>query len=104
MATLAEIMEADLEAQIGELATSYTFDGVTASGSLSDLSRQKGMELDGYMPGRTARLTIVLSDHASPPVENDSRLVTVASVTYRVSQREDSPNGIESTLTLTKQN
>lgn len=104
MATLAETMEADLEAQISELPTSYTFDSVTASGSFTDLTRQKGMELDGYMAGKTGRLTIILSDHASPPVENDSRLVTVNSVDYRVSQREDSPNGVEATLTLTKQN
>lgn len=104
MPTVAEIMEDDLQAQIDELPTSYTFDGVTADGSFTDLSRNKGMELEGYMAGKEGRLTIVLSDHASPPVENDSRLVTISGVSYRVDGRDDSPNGVEATLALRKSN
>lgn len=97
-------MEDDLQAQISELPTDFTFDSVSYTGSFTDLRQEKGMELDGYLGGEEGRLTIVLSDFASPPVENDSRLVTIASVDYRVAVREDSPNEVEATLTLRKQN
>ncbi len=97
-------MAADLAAQIAELPTAFTFDGGSYTGSFTDLRQEKGMELDGYLGGEEGRLTIVLGDFASPPVENDSRLITIASVTYRVAVREDSPNGVEATLALRKQN
>ena len=97
-------MASDFAAQAAELPTSYTFDSVAATGSFTDLRQEKGMQMDGYLGQEEGRLTILLADHVTPPVENDPRLITIASVTYRVSVREDSPNGVEATLSLRKSN
>ena len=104
MATLAQIMAADVRSQIDDLPTAFVFASVNHTGSLTDLRQEKGMELDGYTANEDCRLTVVLADFASQPIENDTRLITIAGTTYRVSVREDSPNGAEAVLTLRKQN
>ena len=104
MATLAEIMEDDLQAQRDELPTTITFDTASYTVSSEDFRNSDGMELDGYLASKEGRVTIVLSEFDSPPIENDPRLITISGLTYRVATRENSANGIEATLTLRKQN
>lgn len=97
-------MAADLAAQRDELPTTITFDSASYTVSSDDFRNADGMELDGYLAAKEGRITIVLSEFASPPVENDPRLITIDSVNYRVADRTNSPNGVEATLTLRKQN
>lgn len=97
-------MEDDLQAQRDELPTTITFDSSSYTVSSEDFRNSDGMELDGYMASKEGRITIVLSEFASPPVENDTRLIVISGVNYRVAARDNSPNGVEATLTLRKQN
>lgn len=100
-------MAADLEAQTAELPTAFTFDSVAYTASSDSLRSEDAMGLDGYTAHKTRTIRVALSQFASvaaQPAENDSRLLTIDSVNYRVALRDDIGNGVEVDLHLRKQN
>lgn len=104
MATLAEMFEADLEAQRDELPTAFTFNSTIYTGSVNDLRESKEQEDAGYLPQSEIELVVVLSDFASVPVENDTRLLTLGGVAYRVASVTTNADTISATLGLRRSN
>lgn len=104
MATLAEILEADLKAQRDELPTAFTFDATSYTGSVNDLRESKDQEDSGYLLQSELELVVVLSDFASVPVENDTRLITLGGVSYRVVSVTTNADTISATLGLRRSN
>ena len=104
MATLAQIMEDDLQAQRDELPVSFTFDSASYTGSRNDLRESKEQEDAGYLAQSEIELVIVLSEFASPPVENDTRLITMGGVIYRVASVMTGADTVSATLGLRKSN
>lgn len=104
MATLTEIYEDDLQAQRDELPVSFTFNSASYTGSVNDIRESKEQEDAGYLPQSELELVIVLSDFASVPTENDTRLITLGGVSYRVASVTTSADTISATLGLRRSN
>ena len=82
--TLAEINAADFIAQRAELPTAFTFDSVNLTGMRTDTRQNNEMQPGGYDPQSDAELMVLLADFASAPVAQDTRLLNMGGVDYRI--------------------
>lgn len=104
MATLAEIMEDDLQAQRDDLPVAFTFNSLSYTGSMNDLRESKEQEEAGYLPQSELELVVVVSDFVSMPVENDTRLISLGGIDYRVASVTTGADTVSATLGLRRSN
>lgn len=101
MATLAQIFAADEAAQRDDgIPLTFTFASSTYTASATDFRNAKEEQDAGYLMQSDAELRIILSEFASPPVPNDTRLLTINSVSYRVNGVTYGQDTVSATLAL----
>ena len=98
--SVSEIYAAEFAAQRDEMPTTFTFNSVNYTGSLTDLKLEQEMRDEGYLSGADAELTIALGDFTTAPTVLD--YVTIGGTEYRVEERTDSLDGVIAKLTLKK--
>lgn len=100
--SLATEMSADVAQLKVDVGVNVTLGAQTVSCVLNSQRRELEMQDAGYLSEIAVELLTVLADWTTAPSVNDK--LTVAGVSYRVLAREDSANGILSTLRLAKVN
>jgi len=100
MATLAEIFQADFDAMTSELPTTITFGAQSGTCSFTELRESKQQQDAFYQEQGDAEATIDPSDFNPAIALNDT--VTIASVSYRVSELITCPSGATQRLVLVR--
>jgi len=100
--SLATEMDADIDSLKTEIGILVTSSAASVTCVFNRIERRLDMGDAGYLDNRDAEIVTVLGDWATAPTVNDR--VTISSIGYRVLTRQDSVNGILSTLGLTKSN
>lgn len=100
--SLATEMDADVDSLKSEIGVSVTLGAQTVTCVFNRIERRLDMGDAGFVDNRDAEIVTVLADWTTAPAVNDK--LTIGGVSYRVISRQDSVNGVLSTLGLSKSN